>query len=72
MHHIRQLKDLNPKLSKIDALMAANRRKQIPVCRTCHLDIHSSKSRTKKKLSNAIIGEPYDMKVSRTVRERGL
>lgn len=42
MHHIRQLKDLNPKLSKIDALMAARRRKQIPVCRDCHMKIHSS------------------------------
>lgn len=43
MHHIRHMKDLNPKLSKIDALMAARRRKQIPVCRDCHLKIHSSK-----------------------------
>jgi group II intron reverse transcriptase/maturase len=43
MHHIRQLKDINPKLSKIDALMAARRRKQIAVCRNCHLKIHSSK-----------------------------
>jgi len=43
MHHIRQLKELNPKLSKIDALMAARRRKQIAVCRSCHMKIHSSK-----------------------------
>ena len=43
MHHIRQLKDLNPKLSKLDALMAARRRKQIAVCRDCHVKFHSSK-----------------------------
>lgn len=40
MHHVRALKDLNPKLRYIDALMASRRRKQIPVCRECHLKIH--------------------------------
>lgn len=44
MHHIRQLKDLNPKLSKIDALMAARRIKQVQSkCRDCHVKIHSKK-----------------------------
>jgi len=42
MHHIKYLKDLNPKLSKIDALMAKRRRKQLPLCRECHLSHHSS------------------------------
>jgi group II intron reverse transcriptase/maturase len=37
MHHVKYLKDLNPKLSKIDALMDKRRRKQIPLCRECHL-----------------------------------
>ena len=40
MHHVRHLKDLNPKLSKLDALMASKRRKQIAVCRACHLKYH--------------------------------
>jgi hypothetical protein len=40
MHHIRMMKDLNPKLSKIDALMAKRYRKQIPLCRSCHLEHH--------------------------------
>lgn len=40
MHHIRKLKDLNPKLSEIDRIMAKRRRKQIPLCRKCHLDHH--------------------------------
>ena len=40
MHHIRMMKDLNPKLNKIDALMAKRNRKQIPLCRKCHLAYH--------------------------------
>lgn len=40
MHHVRLLSDLNPKLSEIDKLMAKRRRKQIPLCRACHLDHH--------------------------------
>jgi len=42
MHHVKYLKDLNPKLSKIDALMAKRRRKKIPLCRECHLSHHGS------------------------------
>jgi group II intron reverse transcriptase/maturase len=44
MHHVRHLKDLNPSLSKIDALMVKNRRKQIALCRKCHLEHHTSSS----------------------------
>jgi group II intron reverse transcriptase/maturase len=40
MHHVRYLKDLNPKVSKIDELMAKRRRKQIALCRSCHLQHH--------------------------------
>nr|AVR57750.1 hypothetical protein C0989_000010 [Termitomyces sp. T132] len=40
MHHIRMMKDLNPKLSYIDKLQAKIRRKQIPLCRPCHLEKH--------------------------------
>ena len=55
MHHVR-MKDLNPKpeapagesqlhprgakLKKIDAFMAKRNRKEIPLCRTCHLAYH--------------------------------
>jgi group II intron reverse transcriptase/maturase len=42
MHHVRLLKDLNPKLSLIDKMMAARRRKQIPLCRPCHLTPHKN------------------------------
>lgn len=40
MHHVRALKDLNPKLSLIDKLMATRRRKQIALCRECHMKRH--------------------------------
>jgi group II intron reverse transcriptase/maturase len=40
MHHVRLLSDLNPKLSEIDRIMAKRRRKQIPLCRSCHLEHH--------------------------------
>jgi len=40
MHHVRALKDLNPKLSTIDKLMASRRRKQIALCRECHMKKH--------------------------------
>lgn len=40
MHHVRALKDLNPKLSAIDRLMASRKRKQIALCRECHMKKH--------------------------------
>jgi hypothetical protein len=40
MHHIRHMKDLNPKLNYLDKLMVRRRRKQIPVCRECHMEHH--------------------------------
>lgn len=49
MHHVRMLKDLNPKLSKIDQLMAKRHRKQIPLCRACHMAHHGS-----SKTSNSV------------------
>jgi hypothetical protein len=42
MHHIRLLSDLNPKMSAIDKLMAKRKRKQIPLCRLCHLEHHKN------------------------------
>jgi hypothetical protein len=42
MHHVRLLSDINPKMSEVDKLMAKRRRKQIPLCRSCHLDHHKT------------------------------
>jgi len=41
MHHVRMLKDLNPKANPVDKIMAAKRRKQIPLCRKCHMEHHA-------------------------------
>nr|YP_010424016.1 hypothetical protein NQV51_mgp39 [Aspergillus sclerotioniger]USH57614.1 hypothetical protein [Aspergillus sclerotioniger] len=49
MHHVRKLADLNPKLSEIDKIMASKRRKQIPLCRACHLEHHKQSTIDKKR-----------------------
>nr|AYE93406.1 hypothetical protein C0993_000042 [Termitomyces sp.] len=41
MHHIRAMKDIKHKKGTLDYLMAGRRRKQIPVCRDCHMKYHS-------------------------------
>jgi len=40
MHHIRAMKNLNPKIDGIDKLMIKANRKQIPLCRECHMKKH--------------------------------
>lgn len=37
MHHIRKMKDLKPTTSYVDRLMIRAHRKQIPLCRHCHM-----------------------------------
>jgi hypothetical protein len=49
MHHIRMMKDLNPKISFIDKLMVRRHRKQIPLCRICHLEHHKNYPAPKRK-----------------------
>lgn len=43
MHHIRQLRDIKTKKSFLDKLMIRHRRKQIPLCRKCHMEVHKRK-----------------------------
>lgn len=40
MHHIRMMKDLKPIYGSLDYLMAKRKRKQIPLCRDCHMKHH--------------------------------
>lgn len=40
MHHVKWMKDLNPKISEIDRMMIKANRKQIPLCRKCHMERH--------------------------------
>nr|YP_009517244.1 hypothetical protein DXG02_000007 [Myochromella boudieri]AYE93129.1 hypothetical protein DXG02_000007 [Myochromella boudieri] len=41
MHHIREMKDIKHKHGTLDYLKAKRNRKQIPVCRDCHMKHHS-------------------------------
>lgn len=41
MHHVRKMSDLKPTSGEIDRLMIKYRRKQIPLCRECHMKKHS-------------------------------
>ena len=43
MHHIRKMSDLYQKISKIDKLMIKKQRKQIPLCRECHMKLHPNR-----------------------------
>ena len=43
MHHVRHLKDIDPKKSLAEKLMMRKKRKQIPLCRSCHLSLHHNK-----------------------------
>ena len=53
MHHIRKLADLNKQGRREKPLwmkiMIARKRKSIPLCRTCHDDIHANRPRPKKQ-----------------------
>jgi hypothetical protein len=40
MHHVRAMKNLNPRLSFLDKLMVKANRKQIPLCKICHIQKH--------------------------------
>jgi group II intron reverse transcriptase/maturase len=40
MHHVKHIRKMNVKLTAQEKSMGSLNRKQIPVCRTCHQDIH--------------------------------
>ncbi len=42
MHHIRALKNLKPKTSIVDRIMIKEKRKQIALCRSCHMKKHNN------------------------------
>lgn len=43
MHHVRHIKKIGQKVTGFKRVMQALNRKQIPVCRQCHLDIHQGR-----------------------------
>lgn len=56
MHHVRHIRKLNKRLSDFTALMAKINRKQLPVCRSCHMEIHSGNY---DKISLNLISNKY-------------
>jgi len=48
MHHVRGIKDLKGR-TRSERIMIAVNRKQIPLCRPCHLKAHGSLKKKKKK-----------------------
>jgi group II intron reverse transcriptase/maturase len=40
MHHVKHIKTINPRLSPFDQALARINRKQVPLCRACHLKVH--------------------------------
>jgi hypothetical protein len=43
MHHVRHVKTINIKLNPFEKMMASINRKQVPLCRTCHVELHKGK-----------------------------
>ena len=40
MHHIRHIRKINRKLNSFDQAVARINRKQVPLCRVCHIKLH--------------------------------
>lgn len=45
MHHIKHIKTINTKLSEFDKMVASINRKQVPLCKVCHIKIHTGEYR---------------------------
>lgn len=43
MHHVRHIKTINITLNPFDKMMARINRKQVPLCRSCHNQVHTGK-----------------------------
>jgi group II intron reverse transcriptase/maturase len=43
MHHVKHMKTVKPGTSEVDRIMIRANRKQIPLCRECHVKHHTSK-----------------------------
>lgn len=40
MHHVKHIKTINSKLNTFDKMVAKINRKQVPLCRKCHMEVH--------------------------------
>lgn len=43
MHHVKHIKTINKKISYFDQKLARINRKQVPLCRPCHLQVHQGR-----------------------------
>lgn len=43
MHRVKHIRKMNVKLTVLDKNMVSLGRKQIPVCKSCHVNIHAGK-----------------------------
>lgn len=43
MHHLRHIRTINVTLNPFDKMLARINRKQVPLCRSCHLDVHAGR-----------------------------
>lgn len=43
MHHLKHIRALNTKLNTFDKMLAKINRKQVPLCKNCHVLVHSGK-----------------------------
>lgn len=41
IHHVRKLADLDPSKDSFSRIMSTLQRKQVPVCKKCHIEIHT-------------------------------
>lgn len=41
MHHVKHIKTVNVNLNSFDKMMAKINRKQVPLCRECHMQVHN-------------------------------
>ena len=54
IHHIREMKNIKHKTNTLD-LMAKRNRKQIPVCRDCHMKYHSCTTVVRRKTNARLL-----------------
>jgi len=53
VHHIKHIRTINLKLNEFDKMIARINRKQVPLCKTCHMEVHRGlyKGKSLKHLS---------------------
>jgi len=61
MHHIKHIRTIDSNLSQKDKMVARINRKQVPLCHTCHTDVHKG-TYTGKSLKHLKYGDISETK----------